>query len=249
LQQIMDMVYTKILANQGKSKMLAMLIDPDKHHTGSLQKTLEAVIKYPPDFILVGGSLISKSMNDTIVAIKKVTQLPVFLFPGNLLQLCDQADGVLLLSLISGRNAEYLIGNHVLAAPFLRNSGMEIVPTGYILVETGSKTSVEYISNTTAIPAGKTDIVVSTAIAGEMLGLKMIYLEGGSGADQPVNKELINEVKKHISIPLIVGGGIRTPQQARDAYFAGADIVVVGNVLEENLLLLGEFKEAANSFS
>ncbi|NJO69784.1 MAG: phosphoglycerol geranylgeranyltransferase [Bacteroidetes bacterium] len=187
-------------------------------------------------------------MNQLIQTIKQETNVPVFLFPGNLLQLCDQADGILLLSLISGRNPEYLIGNHVLAAPFLKTTGMEIIPTGYILVETGTKTAVEYISNTTAIPAGKTDIVVSTAMAGEMLGLKVIYLEGGSGADKPVNKTLIEEVKKHINIPLIVGGGIRAANQARDAYDAGADILVLGNVLEENPELLKDFLETRDQF-
>lgn len=235
------MLYSRIAAN--KKKMLVVLIDPDKHDQASLYTILDVVVKYPPDFILAGGSLVSKTMNQTVETIKKVTNLPVFLFPGNLLQLCDQADGILLLSLISGRNPEYLIGNHVLAAPFLKTSGMEIIPTGYILVETGNRTSVEYISNTMAIPAGKTDIVVSTAMAGEMLGLKMIYLEGGSGADNPVNTTLISEVKRHISLPLIIGGGIRTAAQAEEAYRAGADVVVVGNILEENPSGLREFIE------
>lgn len=225
-----------------------MLIDPDKHDKTSLSAVMALVKQYPPDFILTGGSLVSKSVNQLIQTIKLETNVPVFLFPGNLLQLCDQADGILLLSLISGRNPEYLIGNHVLAAPFLKTTGMEIIPTGYILVETGTKTAVEYISNTTAIPAGKTDIVVSTAMAGEMLGLKVIYLEGGSGADKPVNKTLIEEVKKHINIPLIVGGGIRTANQARDAYDAGADILVLGNVLEENPELIKDFLEIRDQF-
>lgn len=243
------MLYPKITAAQNKSKMLAVLIDPDKHDESSLHAFLAALKQSPPDFILVGGSLVSKSVNATIEKVKYVTGLPVFLFPGNLLQLCDQADGILLLSLISGRNPEYLIGNHVLAAPFLKSTGMEIIPTGYILVETGKKTAVEYISNTTAIPAGKTDIAVSTAIAGEMLGLKMIYIEGGSGADNPVNKTLIEEIRKHISVPLIAGGGIKSPSQACDAYNSGADIVVIGNILEESPDLLVDFLEARNSSS
>lgn len=227
----------------GNKKKLVVLVDPDKHDPTSLQATMDILNTYPPDFILLGGSLVSKAMNQMVETIKRITRLPVFLFPGNLLQLCDKADGVLLLSLISGRNPEYLIGNHVLAAPFLKSSGMEIIPTGYILVETGSTTAVEYISNTKAIPAGKTDIVVATAMAGEMLGLKLIYLEGGSGADKPVNSTLISEVKKHICLPLIVGGGIRTATQAGDAYRAGADVVVVGNILEEDPSRLREFVE------
>jgi putative glycerol-1-phosphate prenyltransferase len=240
------MLYSKIVATRNKGKMLVVLIDPDKHDDVSLMSFLDTIKQYPPDFILVGGSLVSKSVNATIEKVKIITKLPVFLFPGNLLQLCDQADGILLLSLISGRNPEYLIGNHVLAAPFLKSTGMEIIPTGYILVETGSKTAVEYISNTTAIPSGKTDIAVSTALAGEMLGMKMIYLEGGSGADKPVNRALISEIKKHISIPLVVGGGIRTAIQANDAYNAGADVLVIGNALEENPSLLKDFVEARN---
>lgn len=242
-------MYSTLKLKQNKEKMLVMLIDPDKHNEVSLAETLKIVNKYPPDFILTGGSLVSKSINNSIKLIKERTGLPVFLFPGNLLQLCDKADGILLLSLISGRNAEYLIGNHVLAAPFLKASGMEIIPTGYILVETGTKTAVEYISNTTAIPANKYDIVVSTAMAGEMLGLKAIYLEGGSGADKPINKTLISEVKKHITLPLIIGGGIRTANQVRDAYEAGADIVVVGNILEENPELLESFIGVRNELS
>ncbi|HEX3010174.1 MAG TPA: geranylgeranylglyceryl/heptaprenylglyceryl phosphate synthase [Bacteroidales bacterium] len=235
------MLYSNITEAVKSKKMLVVLIDPDKHNEQSLQVTLELINKFPPDFILVGGSLVSKSINKTIETIKRVSTLPVFLFPGNLLQLCEGADGIFLLNLISGRNPEYLIGNHVLAAPFLKSSGMEIIPTGYILVETGTKTAVEYISNTTAIPAAKTDIVVSTAMAGEMLGLKAIYLEGGSGADNPINRTMIAEVKRHISIPLIVGGGIRKADQAHQAYSAGADIVVVGNILEENPAYLEEF--------
>lgn len=241
------MLYSKILA--AKEKMLVVLIDPDKHNDNTMRLALKAINETPPDFILVGGSLVSKSINGTIELLKNETRLPVFLFPGNLLQLCDKADGILFLSLISGRNPEFLIGNHVLAAPFLKSTGMEVIPAGYILVETGSKTAVEYMSNTTAIPAGKTDIVVSTAVAGEMLGLKLIYLEGGSGADTPVNKPLISEVKKAISVPLIVGGGIRTAAQAKDAYGAGADIIVIGNILEENPGMLQDFIQVRNSFN
>lgn len=235
------MFYNQILQNTGRKRMLAVLIDPDKHTDESLLALARLISETPPDLVLLGGSIVSKSINHTIASLRKEMQVPVFLFPGNLLQLCDSADGILLLSLISGRNPEYLIGNHVLAAPFLKQSGMEVIPTGYILIESGTRTSVEYISNTTPIPADKTDIAVSTAMAGEMLGLKLIYLEGGSGADVPVKTHLIKEVKKNISIPLMVGGGIRTPLQAQEAYAAGADLVVVGNILEENPELLREF--------
>jgi putative glycerol-1-phosphate prenyltransferase len=158
------------------------------------------------------------------------------------------ADGILLLSLLSGRNPEFLIGNHVHAAPFLRNSGMDIIPTGYLLIDTGKKTSVEYISNTSPIPADKPEIAVATAMAGEMLGMKLIYLEGGSGASNIINHKMISEVKKNIQIPLIVGGGITHKKQAWEIFNAGADIIVVGNAVEKDPDFLYQLAETALMF-
>jgi putative glycerol-1-phosphate prenyltransferase len=224
-------------------KSLVLLIDPDKYENPQLQSVISIASECGVSFILVGGSIINKSINDKIAFIKSNSAFPVFLFPGNLLQLCNQADGILLLSLISGRNPEFLIGNHVHAAPFLRNSGMEIIPTGYMLIDTGKKTSVEYISNTNPIPCDKSDIAVATAIAGEMLGMKLIYLEGGSGAFNVVNTHLIREVKKNISVPLIVGGGIGNKNQAMEIFNAGADVIVVGNAIEKNPQFLYELSE------
>ena len=241
------MFYTHIIQKCTSEKMIALLIDPDKHTDASLEHVVDIANRSGIDFFLIGGSLVSKSVNDTIIFIKKLSSLKIFLFPGNLFQLCDQADGILLLSLISGRNPEFLIGNHVLAAPFLKNSGIEVISTSYILIGNGKTTSVEYISNTRHIPSGKTDIAVATAMAGEMLGHKLIYLEGGSGADKPVDKVLIGEVKKNISVPLIVGGGIRTPQQARDAFDAGANILVIGTIAEETPECLWEFSKTKTS--
>jgi putative glycerol-1-phosphate prenyltransferase len=226
-------------------KSLALLIDPDNYELNKLEYTIKKAIDCQVSFVLVGGSLISKSVNDKISCIKEISDIPVFLFPGNLLQLCDKADGILLLSLISGRNPEYLIGTHIHAAPFLRNSGMEIIPTGYMLIDTGAKTSVEYMSNTSPIPSNKPDIAVATAMAGEMLGMKMIYLEGGSGALHVVNSKLISEVKRAIQIPLIVGGGITSKKQAQEVYKAGADIIVIGNAIEKNPEFLAEIAEVA----
>ena len=197
------------------------------------QALLEALNRNRVDFILVGGSLVSVSVDETVSLLKKNTRVPVILFPGNVLQISPRADGILLLSLISGRNPEFLIGNHVIAAPVLRKSSLEIIPTGYILVENGRTTSVEYMSNTKPIPADKTDLAVATAVAGEMLGHKLIYLEAGSGARDYVNATMIREVRSQISIPLIVGGGIENGDQIRETYRAGADIIVVGSVIEQ----------------
>lgn len=233
------MFYQKIVQNKAShKKILGVLIDPDKYTNEMLNTVIGYAQQTKVSFFLIGGSLVSKNVNDTIQYIKEKSGLPVFLFPGNLLQLCDQADGILLLSLISGRNPEYLIGNHIHAAPFLRKSGMEIIPTGYMLVDTGKRTSVEYISNTFPIPNNKTDIAVATAMAGEMLGMKLIYLEGGSGAQEPINSKIISEVKSNISIPLIVGGGIRNAEQASDILSAGADCIIIGNAIENNPKLL-----------
>lgn len=214
---------------------LAVLIDPDKQQNNDkLLKTIETCVACNVDFIMVGGSLVSGSTDSIIDTIKKNCHLPVVLFPGSLLQLTPNADAIFLLSLISGRNPEFLIGNHVLAAPMLKKSKLEVIPVGYILIESGHLTSVQYISNTIAIPSDKPDIAVATAIAGEMLGLKTIYLEAGSGALNPVPEKIIRAVKSQISIPLIVGGGIKTREQLELTYQSGADIVVIGNSLEND---------------
>ncbi len=233
-------LYQKI--NQ-PGKNFALLIDPDKYTTNSLIATLFAADDSGADLILVGGSLVNDRIDSTIELIKKNTNIPVVLFPGSLMQLSNKADAIFLLSLISGRNPDYLIGNHVLAAPYLKKSGIEIIPTGYILVGNGNS-SVEYISNTKPIPEDKIDIIVATAIAGELIGNSLIYLESGSGAYRPFNIEVIKEVKRNISIPLIVGGGIKTPIQINEITKAGADIVVVGNAIENNIQILDSLVRA-----
>lgn len=164
----------------------------------------------------------------------------MILFPGNSFQLSYKADGILFLSLISGRNAELLIGNHVIAAPFLKMSPLEIIPTGYMLVEGGTMTSVQYMSNTYPIPANKDDIALCTAVAGEMLGLKQIYMDAGSGAKYPISASMINTVSGGINIPLIIGGGISTPEKAAANAKAGADVIVVGNAIEKDPMLIKE---------
>ena len=228
------MIYTDILSKLKTRKLFSILVDPDKHDEESLRQLASLANDRVVDFILVGGSLVLGSVDETVHALKGKTNLPIVLFPGNVLQISPNADGILFLSLISGRNPEFLIGNHVIAAPVLKKIDLEIIPTGYILIENGRTTAVEYISNTKPIPADKIDLVVATAMAGEMLGHKIIYLEAGSGALEPVNTSMIREVKKSIGIPLIVGGGIHTAEQVRQIYDAGADIIVVGSVVEEN---------------
>lgn len=219
--------------SEGK-KLFVLLIDPDQHSLDSMAKTAISADNSGVDLIFIGGSLLNNDINKSVETIKSHTDIPVLLFPGSLLQIADNANGILLLSLISGRNPDLLIGNHVIASAHIKKSKLEVLPTGYILIEGGKPTSVEYMSNTKPIPAEKIDIAVATAMAGEMLGLKYIYLEAGSGAKSSVNTQMISSVKENISIPLIVGGGIKTPDDVKDAINAGADIMVVGNIIEKN---------------
>jgi len=233
--------FTQISDN--RNKKLAVLIDPDNFEENYISKLVNFANKNLIDFFLVGGSIINQNINKITNHLKNHTKIPVVLFPGSLMQITENADAILLLSLISGRNPDFLIGNHVVAAQFLKKSKLEIIPTGYILIESGKTTSVEYMSNTKPIPADKTDIAISTAIAGEMLGLKTIYLEAGSGANNTVNKHLISKVKQNISIPLIVGGGINNCEILKSIIDAGADIVVVGTAFEKNPDLVTDFSK------
>lgn len=223
-------------------KSFAVLLDPDKiHDTCSCQQLINMSIENKVDFFFVGGSLITDQNYNAIVAqIKNSCTIPVVLFPGSNMHISLNADAILFLSLISGRNPELLIGQHVVAAPILKKSQLEIIPTGYMLVNSGSTTAVAYMSNTSPIPNNKPSIAACTAMAGEMLGLKLIYLDAGSGAHEPVSPKVINMVRKSVETPLIVGGGIRTPAMATEALQAGADMVVVGNGIEKNPNLLIE---------
>ncbi len=235
--------YQKLLTDTlaGKKKF-AVLLDPDKCQPDFLSKVVELSDASRVDYFFIGGSLV---MNDRqaqmIKYIRQHTKIPLMLFPGNNLQLNDEADGILLLSLISGRNAEMLIGRHVISAPFLRASKLEIISTGYMLVDSGAMTTVAYMSNTTPIPSDKNEIAVCTALAGEMLGMKVIYMDAGSGAKHPIPLSMIRDVKDAIQTPLIIGGGIVSPDHARAVFLAGADVVVVGNAIEGNPTLITEF--------
>jgi putative glycerol-1-phosphate prenyltransferase len=230
-------------------KSIALLLDPDKAKGDSLQNILNIANKCQTDYIFAGGSLTFNSIDKLIVEIKKLCSIPVVLFPGNLLQLTQNADIILLLSLISGRNPELLIGNHVIAAPYLKNIREKLISVGYILISCGNKTSVEYISQTEAIPPDKPEIAVATAMAGEMMGLKMIYLEAGSGATNPVPLSVIRAVRENISIPLAVGGGIKNSAMIEDIFNAGADLIILGNAIEKNPTLLTEACNIRDKFN
>lgn len=245
------LIYPELLAaKQAGTKKLAVLIDPDKIRIGNLDYLIRMAIENRVNYFFIGGSLILNNMLDYCFdVIARSCNIPVILFPGSTLQLNDKADAILFLSLISGRNPELLIGNHVLAAPFLKASSLEIISTGYLLIDGGVETTVSYISNTKPIPATKTDIAVCTAIAGEMLGLKMMYLDADSGAIHPVGEQMIAQVAEAIEVPLIVGGGIRTPEQAWKSAKSGADLLVIGNVLEEDPSLLHEIASAVHRLS
>lgn len=238
----------KCLANlEAKAKVkksLALLIDPDDLGEIDISRLLHNAIENQVDFIFVGGSLVtSDQLTELVEYIKSYTSIPCIIFPGNAMQIDLNADAILFLSLISGRNPELLIGQHVLSAPLLKKADIEVIPTGYMLVNSGKSTSVSYISNSQPIPNDKPSIAASTAMAGEMLGLKVIYMDAGSGADEPISSKVIRSVRKNIDCPLIVGGGINTMIKAKAAFNAGADVVVLGNGVQKNLALLNEVAE------
>lgn len=229
-------------------KKIAVLIDPDKPTDAQILSIVAKANAADVDFFFVGGSLLTTdSLEHCIKVIKANSDIPVLIFPGNSLQISKYCDGFLLLSLISGRNAEMLIGRHVIAAPYLKLFGNEIIPTGYMLIDSGRPTSVSYMSDTTPIPHDKDDIAMCTALAGEMLGLKLIYLEGGSGAVNPVSDSMISKVRQMIDIPLIVGGGISTPEMAAAKAKAGADVICIGTKFEEEPELLQRFADMVHA--
>lgn len=242
----MNLLYNRILADrEGRKKSLAVLVDPDKTSLVACEKLAHNALDAGVDYLFVGSSILTHGDLDACVSVlKQNCNIPVILFPGNTMQISDKADAILFLSLISGRNAEMLIGRHVISAPMLKKSGLEILPTGYMLIDSGAPTSVSYMSNTFPIPHDKDDIAACTAMAGEMLGLKMMYMDAGSGARFPVSKSMIACVKNTVNTPLIVGGGIRTPEKAIDLCYAGSDIIVIGNAFENDPSLIAEMSSA-----
>ncbi|MFM9944547.1 MAG: geranylgeranylglyceryl/heptaprenylglyceryl phosphate synthase [Bacteroidia bacterium] len=228
-------------AFETNKKLVSVLIDPDTRNFGQLGKLLTLCNQKPIDFLLIGGSLLSEgNIEDTISFVKEKSSLPIIIFPGTTHQISSKADAIFLLSLVSGRNPELLIGKHVESSFRLKASGLEIVPTGYMLIDSGKPTTASYISFSPPLPADKPMLAAATALAAQQLGMKVIYMDGGSGADQPISEEIIKTVRKQTSLPLIVGGGLKNKNAISIAFEAGADMVVIGNALEQNPELLND---------
>ena len=242
-------VYQSLLEKKKNGqKSFAILIDPDKVGVASLTALIDLAIKAKADYFFVGGSLVvSDNLDTCVLTIKQQCSTPIILFPGSPSQISKHADALLYLSLISGRNADLLIGQHVISAPFVKKSGLEIISTGYMVIDGGAPTTVSYISNATPIPADKADIALCTAMAGEMLGKKIIYMDAGSGAKKAISEEMISSVAGNIDIPLIVGGGIRDAEKAYLNCKAGADVIVIGNAIEKDPSLIKEMAAAIHS--
>ena len=242
-------LYTELTrAKQQGKKKLAILIDPDKIRLGKLDQIIDLSVRCRADYFFIGGSLLVNSQLDhCLQLIRQRCQIPLILFPGSSYQVSNKADAILFLSLVSGRNPDLLIGQHVIAAPYLKLSTLEVLPTGYMLIDGGVGTTVQYMSNTSPIPSNKTDIAVCTAMAAEMLGLKMIFMDAGSGALRPINAEMIAAVRGAVSIPLIVGGGIRSAEKVKENLEAGADVIVMGNAFEHDPSLMIDISATIHS--
>jgi len=227
-------VYNYLMkVKEEKGAGFLVLIDPDKFNREKIDDFIVACEKGKVDAFLVGGSLLGDDyLGEMISEVKKRTEIPVILFPGGTNQVSPNADAILYLSLISGRNPDFLIGKHVISAPLIKRHNLEAISTGYMLVESGKTTTAEYMSNTKPIPFRKYDIAVATALAGEFLGMKLLYLEAGSGAEYPIPAEMVKAVSENVTVPLIVGGGLRLPKSARNRVEAGASFIVVGNHFE-----------------
>ncbi len=236
----MKSIYTHILTSKRKGKkLLAVLLDPDKLELGDMEQSVDNINPKKVDFIFVGGSTVKNGITEAFVEkLKTQTNIPLILFPGDYSQINNHADAILFLSLLSGRNPEYLIEQQIQSVPLLQKTNLEIISTGYILIDGGVETAVQKVSQTIPLSQKNTDKIMHTACAGMYLGNQLIYLEAGSGAKHPVKGNVIKSVKSNIKIPLIVGGGIRTKEQLETAYQNGADLVVIGNGFEENSNLI-----------
>jgi len=245
----MQSIYTSLTEKKHNGKkQFAVLIDPDKVNAGSVSRLVKIAVEAGVDYFFVGGSLVISNFMDTCVQmIKKECKVPVVLFPGSPGQVSKYADALLYLSLISGRNPELLIGQHVVSAPAVRQSGLEVIPTGYMVIDGGAPTTVSYISNAAPLPSDKNDIAICTAMACEMLGMKLIYMDAGSGAKRPIAESMIADVAENINVPLIIGGGIKDPEKAYLNCKSGADLIVVGNAFEKDTSLIKEIASAIHS--
>jgi phosphoglycerol geranylgeranyltransferase len=242
-------IYESLVVKKSRGeKSFAVLVDPDKVNAEAIDELISLAIEARVDYFLVGGSLvISNHLDEVVLRFKQHCKIPIILFPGSPSQLSKHADALLYLSLISGRNADLLIGQHVISAPFVKQTGLEIMSTGYMVIDGGAPTTVSYISNASPIPSDKNEIAMCTALAAEMLGMKLIYMDSGSGAKRPINESMIQIVSKNIHVPLVVGGGITTPEKAYLNCKAGADMIVVGNAIEKDITLIKEMAAAIHS--
>ena len=244
----MDLYKNILISKKQGKKLFAILIDPDKQKNSDLLLIIKNANKSKVNYFFVGGSLlINDNLNDCIKTIKENSKIPVILFPGNAMQINPKADGILFLCLISGRNPDLLIGKQVISAPILKQTELEIISTGYMLIDSGKATTASYMSNTVPIPREKNAIASSTAIAGQYLGMKLIYMDGGSGAEQPITSDMIKQVSNCIDIPLIIGGGICNAKKAIENCKAGADLIVVGNAIEKDPSLILDISQAIQS--
>jgi phosphoglycerol geranylgeranyltransferase len=242
-------VYTRMqgLVKAGRTGYV-VLIDPDRLPPDRAQDRVELISRYA-DLIFVGGSICTRgSFGEAVMSIKSASRVPVVIFPGDATQISAAADAILFLSLVSGRNADLLIGEHVKAAPIVRDSGLEVIPVAYILVESGRTTSVQFMSQTLAVPGDKPEIAMAHGLAGEYLGMKAVFLEAGSGAEKHVPADMVSAVSGYVSVPVIAGGGIRTPEIAAELAGAGASFVVTGDVIERHgsESMLSEFSRAVH---
>ena len=246
----MSNIYQNIVNNSKRNKkLLAILIDPDKMPVNAVKGFISKVNQSIATHVFVGGSEVDAGMTEVLVTeIKKYTDLPVVLFPGDVIQFTDKADGILFLSLISGRNPDYLIGKHVEAVSKLKTATIDVIPTGYLLIENGKETAVQRVSQTKPLKRNNIEMIINTAKAGELLGMKLIYLEAGSGAAHPISSEIISEAKRYLTVPVIVGGGIRSTYQLNRAYSAGADMVVIGTAFENDETLFKELQKENETF-
>lgn len=246
---MVNRIYSSLTERKRHGKRsFAVLIDPDKVNDNEMQQLIDTAVSAKVDYFLVGGSLvISNYLDECLQFIKRSCNIPAILFPGSPSQVSKYADALLYLSLISGRNPELLIGQHVVSAPFVKQSGLEIMSTGYMVIDGGAPTTVSYISNAAPLPADKNEIAMCTAMAGEMLGMKLIYMDAGSGAKRPITESMIEKVAGCISVPLIIGGGIKEPEKAYLNCKAGADLIVVGNAIEKDSNLIAEMAAAVHS--
>ena len=246
---MLNKIYQSLTDRKSQSKKsFAVLIDPDKVNDNSVEELIQLSLDAEVDYFLVGGSLvISSYLDECVQIIKRSCNIPVILFPGSPSQVSKYADALLYLSLISGRNPELLIGQHVVSAPFVKKSGLEIMSTGYMVIDGGAPTTVSYISNASPLPADKNEIAMCTAMAGEMLGMRLIYMDAGSGAKKAISESMIQKVASCIEVPLIVGGGITTAEKAYLNCKAGADVIVVGNAIEKDASLIKEIASAIHS--